>query len=95
MLQQAAIDPALAAGLDRIERGLDPGEPGAAGKGPELPPTLLHAVEALQADDVISGALDAAGEGVSRYFADLKREEFFDWHATVAPWELDRYLTAF
>jgi glutamine synthetase len=86
---------ALAAGLDGIERGLDPGEPGAAGKGPELPPTLLHAVEALQADDVISGALDAAGTGVSRYFADLKREEFFDWHATVGPWELDRYLTAF
>ncbi|MFF4501250.1 type III glutamate--ammonia ligase [Streptomyces sp. NPDC001401] len=85
----------LAAGLDGIERGLDPGEPGAAGKGPELPPTLLHAVEALQADDVISGALDAAGTGVSRYFADLKREEFFDWHATVGPWELDRYLTAF
>lgn len=86
---------ALAAGLDGIERGLDPGEPGAAGKGPELPPTLLHAVDALQADDVISGALDAAGTGVSRYFADLKREEFFDWHATVGPWELDRYLTAF
>ncbi|MGY1499933.1 type III glutamate--ammonia ligase [Streptomyces sp. QTS52] len=86
---------ALAAGLDGIERGLDPGEPGAAGKGPELPPTLLHAVEALQANEVISGALDAAGAGVSRYFADLKREEFFDWHATVGPWELDRYLTAF
>ncbi|WP_319053982.1 type III glutamate--ammonia ligase [Streptomyces europaeiscabiei] len=86
---------ALAAGLDGIERGLDPGEPGAAGKGPELPPTLLHAVEALQADEVISGALDEAGTGVSRYFADLKREEFFDWHATVGPWELDRYLTAF
>lgn len=86
---------ALAAGLDGIERGLDPGEPGATGKGPELPPTLLHAVEALQADDVVSGALDAAGTGVSRYFADLKREEFFDWHATVGPWELDRYLTAF
>ncbi|WP_406448929.1 type III glutamate--ammonia ligase [Streptomyces sp. NBC_01622] len=86
---------ALAAGLDGIERGLDPGEPGAVGKGPELPPTLLHAVEALQEDEVISGALDAAGTGVSRYFADLKREEFFDWHATVGPWELDRYLTAF
>ncbi|GHB87794.1 glutamine synthetase [Streptomyces umbrinus] len=86
---------ALAAGLDGIERGLDPGEPGAGGKGPELPPTLLHAVEALQADDVISGTLDAAGPGVSQYFAGLKREEFFDWHSTVGTWELDRYLTAF
>jgi glutamine synthetase len=44
---------------------------------------------------VISAALDAAGAGVSQYFADVKREEFFDWHSTVGPWELDRYLTAF
>ena len=27
--------------------------------------------------------------------AAAKREEFFDWHATVGSWELDRYLTAF
>ncbi|MEU9059195.1 type III glutamate--ammonia ligase [Streptomyces sp. NPDC048430] len=89
---------ALAAGLDGIERSLDPGEPGDAAATtarPELPPTLLHAVEALAADPVVSGALDAAGPGVSQYFGELKREEFFDWHGTVGPWELDRYLTAF
>jgi glutamine synthetase len=89
---------ALAAGLDGIERDLDPGGPGdaaATDTRPELPPTLLHAVEALRADPVISAALDAAGAGVSQYFADVKREEFFDWHSTVGPWELDRYLTAF
>lgn len=88
-----AVAAALAAGLDGITRECDPGAPGHA--GPELPPTLLHAVDALGADPVVSGALDAAGPGVSAYFADLKRAEFLDWHASVAPWEIDRYLTAF
>jgi glutamine synthetase len=85
---------ATAAGLDGIARGLDPGAPG-TGAGPPLPLTLLHAVEALEADPVVSAALDAAGEGVAAYFAQLKREEFFDWHNTVSPWEIERYLTAF
>jgi glutamine synthetase len=89
---------ALAAGLDGIDRALDPGTPGdpaATAARPELPPTLLHAVDALAADPVVSGALDAAGAGVSQYFGDVKREEFFAWHGTVGQWELDRYLTAF
>jgi glutamine synthetase len=83
----------LAAGLDGIGRDLDPGSAGSVGA--ELPPTLLHAVDALCADRVVAGALDAAGPGVCDYFAGLKREEFLDWHGTVGPWELDRYLTAF
>jgi glutamine synthetase len=86
---------ALAAGLDGVRRQLDPGAPGAAGDRPTLPPTLLHAVEALEADSVVAGALDAAGPGVSSYFADLKREEFFEWHGQVTSWEVDRYVTAF
>jgi len=87
---------ALTAGLDGIARGIDPGAPGSASEGcAELPPTLLHAVEALTADSVVCGALDAAGEGVSGYFAEIKREEFFAWHGSVTPWEVDRYLTAF
>jgi glutamine synthetase len=81
----------LAAGMDGVDRGLDPGEVGSA-KGPDLPPTLLHAVDALESDPVVAGAL---GPEVSAYFADLKREEFLDWHATVSPAEVDRYLTAF
>lgn len=88
---------ALAAGLDGIGRELDPGEPGApvdAGR-PGLPQTLLHAVEALEADPVIVAALDAVGPGVSAYFGDLKREEFFEWHGQVTSWEVDRYVTAF
>jgi glutamine synthetase len=86
---------ALAAGLDGVRRGLHPGAPGTTAGRSTLPPTLLHAVEALEADPVVAGALDAAGPGVSSYFADLKREEFFEWHAQVTSWEVDRYVTAF
>jgi glutamine synthetase len=86
----------LTAGLDGITRELDPGAPGSVAEScVELPPTLLHAVEALTADPVVSGALDAAGEGVSRYFAQVKKDEFFAWHGSVTPWEVDHYLTAF
>ncbi len=90
-----ALAVALAAGLDGITREVDPGAPGHGAQRPELPPTLLHAVDALALDPVVTGALDAAGPGVAQYFADAKREEFLDWHATVGSWEHDRYLTAF
>ncbi|MGY1814627.1 type III glutamate--ammonia ligase [Blastococcus sp. SYSU D00820] len=89
-----AVAAALAAGLDGVVRGLDPGDPGTTSSAP-LPPTLLHAVEALEADPVVAGALDAAGPGVCAYFAGLKRDEFFEWHGQVTPWEVDRYVTAF
>jgi glutamine synthetase len=87
----------IGAGLDGIERDLDPGIPG-GDNGAEreaLPLTLLHAVEALEADAALSGVLDAAGPGVAAYFAHLKREEFFTWHSQVSAWEVDQYLTAF
>ncbi|CAN5382320.1 type III glutamate--ammonia ligase [soil metagenome] len=92
-----AIAAALGAGLDGIKRNLDPGEPGASTteRLQPLPLTLLHAIDALEADDVIMGALDGAGEGVGTYFANLKREEFFSYHREVTSWELDRYLQAF
>ena len=44
---------------------------------------------------MVSGVLDAAGDGVATYFAGIKREEFFTYHGTVTPWEVDQYLTAF
>ena len=85
----------LTAGLDGIDQGLDPGERGAAGA--PLPPTLLHAVDGLAADPVISGCLDAAGpeHQVSAYYQRVKREEFLTWHAQVSDWETERCLTAF
>jgi glutamine synthetase len=92
-----AVAAALAAGLAGIDRRIDPGTPGGdnGATRPALPLTLLHAVEALAADPVVAGALDAAGPGVAAYFGELKREEFFRWHSQVGPWEIEQYLTAF
>ncbi len=86
----------LTAGLDGIDRGLDPGQRG-GGPGHTLPPTLLHAVQGLADDDLISGCLDVAGSGrqVAEYYRQVKQEEFLHWHAQVSDWETDRYLTAF
>lgn len=92
-----AIAAALGAGLDGIDRDLNPGEPG-AGRGAEgaaLPRTLEHAVDAFARSAVVSGVLNAAGPGVADYFAGLKREEVFAWHSAVSPWEIDQYLQAF
>lgn len=44
---------------------------------------------------MITGVLDAAGDGVASYFAKVKRDEFFDYHSAVAPGGIDTYLTAF
>jgi glutamine synthetase len=90
-----AIAAALGAGIDGIARGVDPGVLGATGERPTLPPTLLHAVDELERDPVITGVLDAAGDGVASYFASVKRDEFFSYHSTVSPWEVEQYLTAF
>ncbi|BBX85248.1 type III glutamate--ammonia ligase [Mycolicibacterium aubagnense] len=89
---------AIGAGLDGIANGTDPGEIGAqVTSRPALPATLIHAVETLEADPVMMEVLDAVGAdaGVSKYFTNLKREEFFTYHSQVSAWEIDQYLTAF
>lgn len=87
---------AIAAGLDGVRRDLHPGKPGTSDSPSEmLPMTLLHAMDAFEADSVLTEALDVAGPGVAAYFATCKRAEFFDWHNTVSSWEIDRYLTSF
>ncbi|BAX92171.1 type III glutamate--ammonia ligase [Mycobacterium shigaense] len=96
-----AIAAALGAGLDGIKRSVSPGD--VAVTNPERPPiplTLLHAVEQLESDVVIKAVLDSADSEalaprVSDYYAQLKRQEFFAWHSSVTPWEIDTYLTAF
>ncbi len=98
----------LAAGLDGIDRGLDPGEPNrdnlhalppaeVASRGiKSLPPTLLHAADQLVADDVLRDALGKTPDGYYiDYYAKVKREEFQAWHAVVSDWETDHYLTLF
>jgi glutamine synthetase len=89
-----AIAAALGTGIDGIKRSADPGDVGGKGRSP-LPPTLLHAVDEFVGDPVVTGVLDAAGDGVAGYFANIKREEFFAYHSAVTPWEIDHYLTAF
>lgn len=96
-----AVAVALAAGLDGIATAADPGKVGTGPKDERLPATLLHAIERLELDDVVTGALDAAiepGSGagsVSGYFGHLKKAEFWSWHSAVGSWEHERYLTAF
>ena len=98
----------LAAGLDGIDRGVDPGEPNldnlhvlsageVAGRGIRaLPPTLLHAADELVGDDVLREALGKTPDGdYVDYYAKVKREEFHAWHSVVSDWEVERYLTLF
>jgi glutamine synthetase len=95
-----AVAVALAAGLDGVKRAADPGQAGSGPRQEQLPATLLHAIERLELDGVVTAALDAAiepGSGVASvadYFAALKKAEFWSWHSAVGPWEHDRYLTA-
>jgi glutamine synthetase len=95
-----------AAGMDGVDRALDPGEPNRddlfATSPAELkargvvmmPPTLLHAVEKLVEDPVLRDALGKTPDGeYIDYFARVKAEEFAEFHAAVTPWEVGRYLT--
>jgi len=104
-----ALTALLAAGLDGIDRAVDPGEPNtdnlhaldaavvAAAGIHVMPPTLLHAVEELTKDPVVRRALGTCADGVDYvdYFARVKQEEFRAYHAQVSTWETDRYLTLF
>lgn len=94
----------IAAGLDGIDRGLDPGpdctedlfrlslaevrERGHA----LLPQSLEQAVDALDADEVVRAAL---GPTLSREFVRLKRMEWVEYARHVSAWELQRYAAAF
>jgi glutamine synthetase len=91
----------LAAGLDGIERGLEAPEMvnediyhlGAADRARHgidtLPSTLGEALEALEDDDVIKGAL---GEDILEAFRRAKRAEWEEYRIQVTPWELKHYL---
>jgi glutamine synthetase len=94
----------IAAGLDGIDRKLDPGpaqninlyeltpeqlkEQGIA----LLPQSLNEAIDALEADAVIR---DGLGEGLAREFIRLKRMEWMEYSRHVSEWESKRYLEFF
>jgi glutamine synthetase len=99
-----ALAATLAAGLDGIEKGIDPG-PANEGNLYEasedelrarhigfLPTTLEKALDAFEEDEVVRGALGS-------YYADLyvkvKREEWRQYNWTVSQWELDRSLPVY
>jgi glutamine synthetase len=98
----------LAAGLDGIEKGIDPGEPSSENlyavpwkelraRGLEtLPVNLLEATVELERDDVLREALGSArDEDYADYFIGVKREEWNRYHEQVTPWEIREYLTRF
>ena len=98
----------LAAGLDGIERGLDPGEPNSANlyemseaeraeHGIELlPGNLLDAVRELEKNDALRAAFGKTRDGdYVDYFAKVKRREWQAAHEQITQWELDRYLQLF
>ncbi len=96
----------LAAGLDGVERGLEPGDPttelnlhdlsdeaiGELGIR-RLPANLLEATHELERDDVLRAALgDCGSEDYVDYYIDVKRREWQEAHEQITPWELERYL---
>jgi glutamine synthetase len=101
------ISAVAAAGLDGIERELNPGDPceldllklteeEAAERGlVTMPMTLWHALEHLESDDVLREGLGKTSEGdYVDYFVATKRTEVRASQAEVTPWELNRYLSA-
>src|SRR5947209_20476892 len=98
----------LAAGLDGIERKLDPGEPNSenlydlsydelSGRGLQtLPTNLLAATIELERDDVLREALGRGrDEDYVDYYIRVKRDEWNRYHEQVTPWEIREYLTRF
>lgn len=94
----------LAAGLEGIEQGIDPGKPHRenmyhysdaeiAAAGIEcLPKTLSEATDAIAADPLAEAVL---GPEMHRAFVDFKRDEWDSYHNTVSAWEMQRYLHLF
>lgn len=88
-----AIAAIIAAGLDGVDRGLDPGAPiegMATSLGVEtMPRTLADAVDALERDVVLR---DALGEEALCEFVAVKRMEWSAYMEAVTDWEQQTYL---
>ncbi|MAE64305.1 MAG: type III glutamate--ammonia ligase [Phycisphaeraceae bacterium] len=93
----------VAAGLDGIERQLDPGDPNLgnmyerpleeirnSGVG-ILPQSLWEAVDNLREDEVIRSALGV----IADEFVNLKIQEWETYDRQVTSWEINEYLTFF
>ena len=94
----------IAAGLDGIDRQLDPGKAQNINLyelTPEqcreqnidiLPQSLSEAVDALEADSVLREGL---GEAITDEFIKVKREEWAEYSSQVSDWEIQRYAEFF
>jgi glutamine synthetase len=94
----------IAAGLDGVERKLDPGKPqninlyslsadDCRQRGIDvLPQTLNEALDDLEADSLFSEAL---GSGIISEFIRLKRDEWIEYNRHVSQWEVERYAEFF
>ena len=94
----------MAAGLDGIDKRIDPGAPSKddlyalsreelqARGVRHLPSNLLDAVEALAQDEVVCQAL---GAEYAQYYIQKKTEEWESYHLSVGQWEIDRYLNIY
>ncbi len=92
----------LAAGLEGIREGLDPGDPHLENmylKTPEeldalgiktLPRSLHEAIEAFAADPLSKAVM---GESMFNAYVEFKRAEWEEYHNHVSDWERDRYAT--
>lgn len=91
----------IAAGIDGLERGIDPGSPAEgdlghadqqalAGEGVRtLPRSAAEALDAIEADEVVMSALgDVCGPELLR----IKRYELARYDLQVSQWERDVYL---
>jgi len=94
----------LAAGMDGVNRKLHPGAPlneNLYEWSPQkirdsgiqlLPQNLSEAVDALEADEVVRGAL---GESLAAEYIQLKRMEWVEYSRHVSDWERERYVEFF
>jgi len=95
---------ALAAGLEGIREGLDPGKPQddnlyelsdaeRRDRGIEfLPRTLAEAVDAFASDPFVEKTL---GKPLRDEFIKYKTQEWNDYHTSVSAWEIERYSHLF
>ena len=94
----------LAAGLEGIREGLDPGPPNLVNAyrlTPEeraamglttLPRTLGEAIEAFAADPL---SREVFGDAMAEAYTAFKRDEWNSFHGAISDWERDRYLELF
>jgi glutamine synthetase len=94
----------LAAGLEGIREGLDPGPPNLvnayrltpeerAARGlTTLPRTLGEAIEAFAADPL---SREVFGDAMAEAYIAFKRDEWNSFHGAISDWERDRYLELF